>query len=63
MNMSKKHLKHLAYKHGSMPPEEFEIYIMRPEQSADLFAFVRTKYSHAYNEGIEQSCIKMINRR
>lgn len=63
MNMSKKHMKHEAYKHGSMLPAEFESYIMRHEQSADLFAFVRTKYSHAYNEGIEQSCIKMINRR
>ena len=63
MNMSKKTLKHAAYKHGSMPPAEFKSYIMQSEQSADFFAHVRTKYSYAYNAGVDQSVIKTINRR
>lgn len=63
MTMSKKHLKHIAYKIGNMPYSDFQQYMLTSGLPKGMFKFLRTTYNYAYTSGIEQDVIRLLTRR
>lgn len=58
MNISKKHLKHEAYKTGQMPIEEFKHACLKSYAFTQRFDLLKMRYKYSYSAGINHCVVR-----